>query len=101
MKHLCQIRAHAEATGHTIPSLFDAAGVTYTQWWRWMNGKAQPTTRTMDRLMAVPVKPEKVEEDAAITWEELRALAERRGHPRPSAWATRKWEERQASAGAA
>jgi transcriptional regulator with XRE-family HTH domain len=51
------IRKHAEATGYTVWQLFTQAGVSYSNWSRWLNGETTPTVRVLEQLLAVRPKP--------------------------------------------
>lgn len=91
------IKTHAEKTGYSVAQLFEQAGHDPSNWSRWKNGTHDPQMRVVKNLLAVPDNPDHLEEQAAQTWEELRALAERREYRNPSAWASRKWEQRNAA----
>lgn len=54
--NLQSVKDHAEKTGHSLTSLFQAAGVDYSQWWRWQKGLTSPNTSTLNKLLAVPQK---------------------------------------------
>lgn len=33
-----------------VAAILDAAGVNWSSWWRWKNGKASPTLSTVQRI---------------------------------------------------
>lgn len=53
MNFIQLIQDKADSCGMTVHGLFRAAGVSYTNWWRYQTGKTKPNMDTLDKLMAV------------------------------------------------
>jgi transcriptional regulator with XRE-family HTH domain len=44
------ITDRAKAAGHEINAILERAGVNESTWWRWQNGKASPTLKTLQKI---------------------------------------------------
>jgi hypothetical protein len=59
MKYVEQVRAHAAKLGISVHALFIGAGVGYTNWERWRNGKTSPRVKNLDALLSYNPKAAK------------------------------------------
>jgi hypothetical protein len=53
------VQNHAADTGWTVWELFREAGVSYSNWPRWLSGETSPNVRVLERLLAVRTKEAK------------------------------------------